>query len=229
MSMRRSCRRVPALALLCAAMLISAACDHSTAPQPQQGTAQLFVQAVFNSANVPSTVVVEISAADLNPNPLIYNLAVQNDTAKGAVTVPAGDSRVITIKAYDANGIETYTGSQTVNVQVGTNNNVSIPLTHSGQLPVIATFTSFTVSVSPTTATVAVGANTTINVSVKASDGSAITPAAGSVSCATDNPAIATVALSGTSSCVVTGALAGPTTIMATYSGLGAAATITVQ
>lgn len=229
MSTRRS-RRLPALALLCAAMMMSA-CDHSTAPQPQHGTAQLYVQAVFNSANVPSTVVVEISAADISPT-LIYNLTVQNDTAKGTVTIPAGAGRVITISAYDASGVKTYSGTQTVSVQVGSNNNVNIPLTHSGQQPIVASFTSFTVSVSPTTATLTLASapTTTINLTVKASDGSTIVPAANSVTCATDNPAIATVALGGNgSSCVVTGQLAGSTTIMATYTGIGASAAITVQ
>lgn len=231
MSTRRSCRRLPALALLCAAATMAAACDHSTAPQPQHGSAQMYIQAVFNSANVPSKVVVEISAADLNPNPLIYNLTVVNDTAKGTVTIPAGSARTITIKAYDATGVETYTGTATQDVQVGTNNSVTIPLTHSGDQPIVATFTTFTVSLSSTTVSVNVGANATIAVTVKGSDGSTITPAAGSVTCATDNPAIATVAVgSDNSSCVVTGVLTGQSTeIMATYSGLGAAATVNVN
>ena len=74
------------------------------------------------------TVVVEVTAPDI-PTPLAFNIPAVNGVASGTITVPAGANRSIALRAYDAGGVVTDTGSATLNIQPGTNPTISILLT----------------------------------------------------------------------------------------------------
>src|SRR5204863_10109796 len=84
-------------------------------------------------------------------NPLVFNLAILNGITSGMITLPAGSNRKIAIRAFDATGVETHSGSVTVNVQSGANSTVSVvlaPLT--GEIPIQVTTGNVTVRVEPT-------------------------------------------------------------------------------
>jgi hypothetical protein len=171
-----------------------------------------------------STVVVEVTAPDIT-TPLVFNLTLADGRATGTITVPAGSARKITIRAYDASGIETHRGSTTIDVREGASNpSVSISvLSLGGEQPITVQLSTHTVTVTGV-ATVAVGATATFTAVVHDVDGSVVTPN-GELKWATDAPAIATVDGSG----VVTGVkVGGPAKIMATYRGVGHAVSIDV-
>jgi hypothetical protein len=95
-------RRWAALALAAA---VAACSGDSTGSQPG-GEAQLQVSANVSATPI-STLVVEVTAPDI-ANPLVFNLQVQNGTASGTLKMPPGDSRTITVKAYDSSGQVTH-------------------------------------------------------------------------------------------------------------------------
>jgi hypothetical protein len=146
-----------ATVLLLSATLTVQACGTSTAP-PLPTTAQLHIQAVFASAPSIATLVVIVTAPDIPSPGLVFNLEVSGGTASGTITVPTGSDRLFSVSAYDAANVKTHAGSKTVTVQQGSNPPLAITLTPlAGAQPITVTFSSFSVSVSPTTATVAVG------------------------------------------------------------------------
>ena len=89
----------------CATLLAFASCNPATAPSGD-GRAHLAVRADVSGTAV-TTVVVEVSAADL-PQRLVFNFIVANGVASGTITIPAGTGRTITIRAFDAGGVETH-------------------------------------------------------------------------------------------------------------------------
>ena len=166
------------------------------------------------------TVVVEVTAPDI-PSQL-FNIPIVNHVASGTIALRAGSGRTITMRAYDAGGVETHTGSVTIDVQHGINATVSImlmPLT--GDVPIQATLGSFSVTVMPSATGVAVGATVPLTAVVKDWNGN---PTTATVAWATYDPSIASVDASG----LVSGMSAGITTIAATARGATGTATITV-
>ena len=123
-------------------MVAMGACSEPTGSGRRPVDASLLVQADL-SATAVMTVVVEVTAADI-PTPLVFNIPVVDRVASGPVTIPSGSNRTITMRAFDAGGVETHHGSVTVNIQPGTNPTISIvlmPLT--GSVPIDATLGSF--------------------------------------------------------------------------------------
>ena len=59
------------------------------------------------SGTAVATVVVEVTAPDI-PAPLVFNFIVTDGIASGTITIPAGTGRTITIRAFDAGGVETH-------------------------------------------------------------------------------------------------------------------------
>jgi hypothetical protein len=207
-----------ALLVLFACLTAGLACDRSTAPG---GTATLIVVADVSGTGV-ATVVVEVTAPDI-PSPLVYNIApIASGVATGAITVPAGSNRTVSLRAYDAGGVETHVGAVTLNIQPGTNPTLSVvlrPLT--GDVPITVTLGSVTVAVAPTDITIAVGDTTRLTVAITDWDG---TPVSAVVSWATLAPGVATVDGAG----LVTGLTAGTTHVSATYKGATGTAAVTV-
>jgi len=187
---------------------------------PGQGHGTLIVHADV-SASAVATLVAEVSAPDI-PTALVFNIPIVAGVASGTITVPAGSNRTVTLRAYDAGGILTHSGSATLNVQSGTNATVAItliPLT--GDQAIVVTLGSFTITVTPSSPTVAISGTVQLAVAITDWNGA---PTTGTVSWATRDPGIATVDASG----LVTGAGVGSTKIAATFHGATGTATVAV-
>jgi len=202
----------------CGLWLATAACAAGDVSQPPPGQASLMLSANVSSA--VALVVVEVTAPDIT-TPLVFNIPISNGVASGAMTLPAGSNRTLTIRAFDANHVETHNGSVTLNIVGGTNPTISLVLTPlTGDAPITATLGTITIAVTPAPTTVAVGFTVTLSATISA-NGSVIP---GTVTWATKNPGIATVSASG----VVTGVGAGQTSIVATFGGAAGASLVTV-
>ena len=73
------------------------------------------------------TLVVEVTADDITA-PLLFNIEVEDGVASGALIIPAGSDRLITVSAFNGDGIETHEGSTTTDVHPGPNGAISIVL-----------------------------------------------------------------------------------------------------
>jgi len=206
----------PRLALL-AGLLVALACGESVAPS-NEATLILFADV---SGTAVATVVVNVTAPDL-PSPLVFNIPVVSGIASDTITVRAGSHRVIAMRAYDAEGVETHSGSAQITIQPGLNPTITLvmqPLT--GDVPITLTLGSRTVVVSPNTLTLVVGDTSRLSASISDWNGAAV---AGTVKWATNDPGVATVDDNG----LVTATHAGTTTVAATFQGAGGHATVTV-
>lgn len=165
----------------------------------------------------------EVTAPDLDP-PVEFELDVVDGTATGEVTVLAGSDRVITLSGYDAQDVETHRGSASVTVTAdSTAASVQVTLEGlMGQVPVEATVSTFSLTLNADEATVAVGGEALLTAEVVDGTGSVVEGA--DITWASTNPGIATVAAG-----AVTGASPGTATIHATYRGVVARATVTVE
>jgi len=199
-------------------VLVLGACGDSVDPGPGHGT--LIVRADVSAAAV-ATLVAEVTAPDI-PTPLVFNIPIAAGVASGTITIPAGSNRTVTMRAYDAGGILTHDGSATLNIQSGTNATVAITLTPlTGDQAIVVTLGSFTITVTPSSPTVAISGTVQLDVAITDWNGA---PTTGTVSWATQNPGIATVAATG----LVTGAGVGSTKIAATFHGATGTATVGV-
>jgi hypothetical protein len=215
--MSRTWLRSASIALACLVAWVSC---NPNGVGPTGGQATLIVRADVSGTAV-ATVVVGVTAPDI-PAALVFNIAVVNGVALGTITVPAGSNRTITMRAFDAGGVETHSGSITMNVQPGSDPTLSIvlqPLT--GDVPINATLGSILVAVAPSTASRVIGDTVRLTASMTDWNGN---PAVGTVSWATNNPGVALVDTSG----LVKAFGAGTTTVSATFQGAAGHATITV-
>jgi hypothetical protein len=173
------------------------------------------------SASAVATLVAEVTAPDIS-TALTFNIPIAAGVAAGTITVPAGSNRTVALRAYDAGGILTDSGSVTLDIQPGTNATVAIILTPlTGDQPIVVTLGSLAITVTPPSTTVGTGGTVQLSASIVDWNGHPIT---GTVSWATKNPGIATVDATG----LVTGAGVGTTTIAATFQGATGTATISV-
>ncbi len=201
-----------------AAVSLLVACGGSV--DPGQGHGTLLVRADVSGSSV-ATLVAEVTAPDI-PAALIFNIPISAGVASGTVTVPAGSYRTVTLRAYDAGGILTHSGSATLSVQSGTNATVAITLTPlTGDQAIVVTLGSFTITVTPSSPTVAIGGTVQLAVAITDWNGA---PTTGTVSWATQNPGIVTVDATG----LVTGAGAGSAKVGATFHGATGTATVVV-
>jgi hypothetical protein len=207
------------LTVALAAQIGLAGCGADTVgPPPLPAT--LLVRATVAAAAV-ATVVVEVSAADIT-QPLVFNLPVANGEASGALTVPAGSNRAITVRAYDAAGIETHSGATIVNVQSGVTLQLLLTLAPlSGTIDIEITLGHVTITVSPPSGGVTAGGTLQLAATVTDHNGA---PVAAVVMWATATPAVATVNGSG----LVTGVAPGQVPIVATFGGAAGQAIVTV-
>ncbi len=215
--MFRAQLRSAAVAL--ASLLVCIACSRAVGP-PDGGQATLIIQADVSGTSV-ATVVVDVAAPDI-PTTLVFNIPVTNGVALGTITIPAGSNRAVTLRAYDAGGVQTHEGSATLNVQAGTNPAISLVLKPlAGDLPITVTLGSFRVVVTPSLVTLANKATVQLTAAITDWNGN---PTSGTINWATDDPGIAVVSASG----LVTAMGAGNTTISATFRGVAGTATVTV-
>jgi Big-like domain-containing protein len=201
-----------------AAVSLLVACAGSVDPGRGHGT--LTVRADV-SASAVATLVADVTAPDI-PDPLIFNIPISGGVAAGTITIPAGSDRTVTLRAYDAGGTLTHSGSATLTIQAGANTAVAITLTPlTGDQPIVVTLGSFTITVTPALPTLAQGGTVQLAASITDWNGN---PTTGTVNWATQNPGIATVDATG----LVTGAGAGSTKIAATFHGTTGTATVSV-
>jgi len=208
------------MSLTLASLLALPSCGRQTAVGPggDQGT---FVIRADASGTAVATVVVNVAAPDI-PSPLVFNLPVIDGVAAGAITLPAGSHRTITIRAFDAGGIQTHAGSVTLDVAPGSNGTISVVLTPlTDDVSITVTLGRYIVTVTPTPDTLAIGSTVQLTASITDWNGNAT---AGTVSWATNDPAVARVDGSG----LVTAVGAGTAAIVGTFQGAAGAAAVTV-
>ncbi len=209
-------KSLPAAAAL-ACLLTVLACDSGVGPN---GEATLILFANVSATSV-ATVVVDVSAPDIQ-TPLVFNIPVVSGVAADTIAVPAGSHRTIAMRAYDAQGVETHSGSVEISVVPGMNPTVTLvmqPL--KGDVPITVTLGGVTLTVTPTALVLAVGDTARLAVSIRDWNGN---PMVGTVRWATHDPGIAAVDDAG----LVTAVHAGSTTVTATFQGAGGRATVTV-
>jgi len=203
---------------LAALSLLVACADGPVDPGHGHGT--LIVRADVSGSTI-ATLVAEVDAPDI-PTALIFNIPISGGIASGTITIPAGSNRTVSLRAYDAGGILTHDGSTTLNIQSGTNATVAITLTPlTGDQAIVVTLGSFTVTVTPSSPTVAINGTVQLTVAITDWNGA---PTTGTVNWATQNPGIANVDATG----LVTGAGVGSTKIAATFHGATGTATVSV-
>jgi hypothetical protein len=209
---------------VCATVLIAALASCAQGPSgPGPGKDATLVIRANLAGTAAASVVVDVTAADI-PATLVFNIPVSNGVASGTITVPAGSNRTITLRAFDAGGIETHSGSTTVNIVAGTNATMAITLTPlTGDVPINATLGSYVVTVSPNSAALSLSGSSTAQLSATITDTQGH-PTSGVVTWATNNPGVATVSAAG----LVTATGAGTTSISAVFQGVTGTSAITV-
>lgn len=169
---------------------------------------------------------VEVTGSGIT-TPIVVTLSVSGATVNGTVQVPVGGSRTFTVRAFDAEGRETHTGSATAAVVAGTNPPLVVRMTAvEGSVPIDVTIGSYGVTLTPATASVAVDQSVTLTANVTTNG----TTASGPLTWGVVNPALVTLTVAGDGrSAVVRGRLAGTTRVVASYEGVAAASTVTIS
>ncbi len=216
--MLRSRLTSPVVALGLLFELVSCADPNTVGPRGGEGS--LGVSANLTGTTV-ATLVADVTAPDI-PTMLVFNIPITNGNATGTITVPAGSSRTITLRAYDASGVETHNGSATLAIRSGTNPTLAIVLTSlTGDQPITATLGTYIVTVTPASANLSIAGTVQLSDTIKDANGNLTT---GVVAWATHNPGVAVV--NGTGLVTATGS--GTTSIAAVFHGVTGTATITV-
>ena len=213
---RTTARR--AFAILASALLFSGCADRTSGPA--DSPAQLVISADVVGTSV-STLVVEVTGPGIGV-PILQNLPVTDGRASGTIKMPPGESRLITVRAYESGGQVTHQGSSVVDVRPGMNPAVTIPMTsNAGHLPITVQLGSVSISITPATGTVPLNGTLRLSATIRAPNGEEIdaTP-----EWATSDPSRATVDQNG----LVTGIREGSVTIAATFEGIAAVSALTV-
>ncbi len=215
--------------LCLAAALLSAVGLGSCLSEPTDSTrppseAKLLLRADLSGTAV-ATLVVEVTAPDIAP-PLLFNIPIVAGAALGTITVPAGSDRTVAIRAYDAGGIQTHSGSLTVSVHSGANPTIAIVLTPlSGDAPIQVTLGMFAVIVTPATASLAIGDTLHLTATILDANGA---PVAGPVVWGVLGPQVASVVSTGPQAGRLTAIRPGRTTVVATFGGTAGPANVAV-
>jgi hypothetical protein len=190
----------------------------------QPSEARLLLRADLSGTAV-ATLVVEVTAADIAPT-LLFNIPVVAGAAAGTITLPAGSNRTIAIRAYDAGGVQTHSGSVTVSLQPGANPTISIVLTPlTGDVPIEVTLGSFAVLVTPAADSLLIGDTISLTATILDANGA---PVPGQVVWGVLSPGVASVVSTGTQTGRVTAIRPGRTTVVATYGGTAGPAAVAV-
>src|SRR3989449_6215140 len=160
------------------------------------------------------------------PTALIFNIPIAGGVASGTIAIPAGSNRRIAIRAYDAGGVETHSGSVTVSLQPGANPTIAILLTPlTGDVPIEVTLGSFVVIVTPAADSLRIGDTLSLTAMILDANG---TPVPGHVVWGALSPRAASVVSTGTQTARVTAIRPGRTTVVATYGGTAGPAAVAV-
>ena len=205
--------------------LAAVGCKRPTDVPRIQEPGRLTVQANVAATSI-ATMVITVSAADINPS-LVFNMDINpGGVAQGAINVPAGSNRKLEIDAYDANQVRTHHGETMVALVKpgGGNNRIAIVLLPiAGQQPVLVEFGIFVVTVSPAAFSVLVDETQPVTVTVYDDKGNLFPHDPAKLQLATTDPGIFSV-----SGNAVRGVKAGNGTLVATYEGYAGTAAVTV-
>ena len=186
--------------------------------------ARLLLRADLSGTAV-ATLVAEVTAPDI-PTALIFNIPVASGVASGTIALPAGSNRTIAIRAYDAGGVETHSGSITATLQPGANPTIAIVLTPlAGDVPIQVTLGSFAVIVTPAAHSLLIGDTLNLTATILDANG---TPVPGQVVWGALSPRATSVVSTGTQTARVTAIRPGRTTVVATYGGTAGPAAVAV-
>jgi hypothetical protein len=178
------------------------------------------------SGTAVATLVAEVTAPDIAPA-LVFNVAIVAGVAAGTITIPAGSNRTITLRAYDAGGVQTHRGSVAVTIQPGVNPTIVIVLTPlTGDAPIEATLGSFAVTVTPAADALLIGDTTSLTATILDANGA---PVPGPVVWGVLAPRVASVVSTGPHTGRVTALRPGRTTVVATFGGTAGAVAIAVR
>jgi len=214
----------PAAALVSTLALGSCLGREPTDSPPRPPEARLLLRADLSGTAV-ATLVVEVTAPDVAPA-LLFNVPVVAGAASGTLTIPAGSNRAIAVRAYDAGGVETHSGSVTISLQPGANPTIAIVLTPlTGDVPIEVTLGSFAVIVTPAADSLLIGDTLTLTATILDAYG---TPVPGRVVWGALSPRAASVVSTGPQTARVTAIRPGRTTVVATYGGTAGPAAVAV-
>lgn len=209
------------MAAFVACLFASACADGPVAPDPAGRVVPLRLTAQVG--DLVRGVSVEISAPDIDP-PSVQNVAIVDGVASGSIAVTAGTDRVFTIRAFDARGVVTHVGTDTLDIVAGANPPLTLTLEPvGGDVPITVELAAYIVTVDPDSAAVAVGASLGLQATV--TDGGGDPVADPRIVWGSTHPGVAYVDASG----VVVGVASGAATIVANYRGSVALARITVE
>lgn len=223
--MSHSRRRLkPRLLVLLMASLIGSGCGESTGIETT-ASVRIAVDASFSTVSFAG-LTVEVTGPGI-ANPIYGNLTDGGAGVwSGSLEVPVGSDRLFVISGYEAGGLVTHRGQTTADV-TETNGTLEVLLSQlTGDVPLSGTIGSYTVTVSPDSAFVELGATVRFRAAITDQDGGTIADA---VVWAVKNPAVVTLTVVG-DSVDATGRLAGASTeLVATYKGYVATATVKVN
>jgi len=205
--------------------LAAASCRSADVVSPPSRTSAAFLVRADVTSTAVAIIVVEVTGPNV-PTPLVFNIPINAGVASGTITIPPGIDRLIVMRAFDAQGIETDSGSTTMTVQAGANPPVSIVLNPIvGNTPINVTLGSFAIVVTPAVDTLLVGSTVDLSALVLDADGDTI---ADQVGWASLLPSVASVVSTGSQSARVTAIGEGQVNIVATYGGTAMLALIVV-
>ena len=217
--------RFQRLSVALGSLLALGSCLQRDATAPENlARATLFIRADLSSTRV-ATLVASVTAPDI-ATPLVFNIPIAGGLAAGSISVLAGSSRTIALRAYDVGGVATHSGSATLSIQPGTNPPIAILLTPlAGDAPIQVTVGDITIAVGPASATLAPGDTASVTATIFDASGQAV---AGHITWATFAPAVASVVSTGEQRGRVTAVGPGRATVVAIYGGVAGPAVIAV-
>lgn len=204
--------------------LAATACADQARPTSRRATvAHLQLVADVAGTSV-STLVVEVSAADIQPS-LVFDLEPLDGLASGTLAIPPGTARTLLVRAYDTSGNVTHEGQATIDVNLGSNPVVTVTLLPlAGAPPIDVRIGSLVVAVSALADSARVGQTIPLTVAITDPLGNPVSVDSAGIRWACFDTRIATVDEKG----YVTGVDSGDVQVMASYAGAAGAATVSV-
>jgi hypothetical protein len=163
-----------------------------------------------------------VTAPDLEDD-VHAQLSLRDGRATATVDIAPGNGRTITVRAFDAAGVQTHRGSTTEDFPAGQDGEASVTLDGlQGDQPIEVRVGTRLLRIDPATATLRTGQTIRLAAYLDTATGEVKDPAG--LTWGSANPAIATVAADGT----VTARYPGSVRIVANYEGVAAEAVLTV-
>ncbi len=146
------------------------ACQEPTRPSTAGGDARVQLQASVAGTSA-RTFLVGVTARDLSSE-LLFRIDAVDGVVTGPLTIPSGSARTISIRALNAEGLVTHSGSLTVDLVAGANATSTVILSPQGGGPPIHTSLGvYIVTVTPEVSELRVGDTVRLSATVTDIDG----------------------------------------------------------